>query len=655
MPRIFQERLNAQSNNTYLWLDGFLRWIPSADAFERLFNTPVPIPYDPSTKPKGTYQYEVSPNLPYPTPSLSYPSLGAPGLHVVPFTHGFPPIAIGTPLPDDVKLIRVSQEGFGALYYLYDCGQWTPGNDSYRPISADMIQQLGFALPQQDTVPNPVTNGNLGEPISDLRLTTKRLFIDEYRNTYLWLDGTLRWIPSREVLQALVGGSDPWSRAQPFRYGYPPLPLGRQLSGQTRIVRQEGTPELYLVDDLGAGPIKRFLSASAGGTVFFALQFDHAQISDLSAADFAKLTTGSPLDTRVDPYPGWGPLRPFEDSQNYCACSFAMVHDSHTAKDFEFKANIGERVDQNMPVLFQLVAGARAIRISSGAYPPLGFGAVILQHGNPLGFGGPLSVMGLLADFLQDVAAFLTANPSEIITIIDEGDPDNYPGNPSDFVKLVASIYEQQFGQALFNRDNAFPISQLQAGNFPTIGYLRSGGQRVVVFAPHYASIAQGIENQPYPWILPCYQDNSASLIGMTQWDGDLIENPSDPPAPLPDSYFISKRWPASGHPPLYLVNHYYVKTLPLRTESDQEYAKWGVGDLVTSDSIRAWSLHQRPNFINCDFFQGNVNDITQATPTPFFQGVADAKSHLIDLVNAMNQASSPAEVETFLANSSSH
>lgn len=36
------------------------------------------------------------------------------------------------------------------------------------------------------------------------------------QNTYLWLDGSLRWIPSKAVLEALVGGTNPWGLAQPF-------------------------------------------------------------------------------------------------------------------------------------------------------------------------------------------------------------------------------------------------------------------------------------------------------------------------------------------------------------------------------------------------------------------------------------------------------
>lgn len=641
MTRIYQDELA----NTYLWLDGYLRWVPSAAAFQRLFGAPVPPPYHPEADPKNTYQYSLSPHLPYPTVS------GGPNLHVVPFLSVFPPIATGTPLNDDVAAIRVTNPRFPNtyLYYLLDCGQGPPGPSKYRPIALQTIEELGIVVPQVDEEQVPV---DLGEPVIDSRLTTNRLFIDEYQNTYLWLDGTLRWIPTADVLKALVGSEDPSRQGQPFRYAYPPLPFGRQLSAQTRLIRQKGTQALYLLDDLGAGLVKRLTSESADSTVFLALQFKNAQIQDLSSNDFALIPTGPNLDTSVDPYPGWGPLRPLDESRNYCDCSFAMAHDSHTAKYFENSESVGLRVDQNMPVLFQLIAGVRTLRISSGTYLLEGLTTVILQHGNPSGFGGPESYMGNLEDYLRDVKAFLDAHPTEIITIIDEGDASELPLPDSDFVKLVGHVYQNIFGrQMLFNHAGSSP----PADNFPTLGDLRRSGQRVVVFMPTLSGIAatMGPPN-PFPWMLPCYTGDSATLIGMTQWEGSVIEDPSDPPASLPDSYFISERWPASTNPPLYLVNHYYVHDGGAYTESYQPYAKWGVGDLVVSDSVRAWELHQRPNFINCDFFQGNVNDITLPAPGPFFQGVADAKSRVIDLVNALNRASSPDEVATYLAHTDS-
>lgn len=324
----------------------------------------------------------------------------------------------------------------------------------------------------------------------------------------------------------------------------------------------------------------------------------------------------------------------------YNQVSTAMAHDSHTAqKYYGDDDDVRQNIDQTEPIDMQLAGGIRTVRISCGTYnDPMN--TVILQHGDPNEWGD-MCAFGTLKDYLQKVKDFLTNNPNEIITIIDEGDASEYitaytdihypnsnpyvpPNIPTDineiatraFTSLVINVYQEIFG-------GWAEIVDVNNPQWPTLSNMISNGRRVVVFMPN-------LSDSSTQWILPAYYPNG--LISMNDYsanqpDGDETKNlrPIEK-----QEYFYSDR---SSNPidpkTLYLLNQQYIhtesKTFGL-TESWRAFSVWTVGDVLVENTIRAWQITGRkPNFINVDFYQG----------------VKGAKSTLIDLVNTLNQCDS--------------
>lgn len=323
-------------------------------------------------------------------------------------------------------------------------------------------------------------------------------------------------------------------------------------------------------------------------------------------------------------------LMEFPRSRPYNQITFAMAHDSHTATHYYRDSdNVQENVDQTQPVSGQLMGGIRAMRVSSGYwedYPEQPY-QVFLQHGDPNTAPGDLlggfCVFGHLADYLAQVRAFLMQYPDQVVTIIDEGGPDDAPDS-SAFADAVLAVYTAAFGDMLFDpAAHGLTVDQLGAGQWPTLDQLTAKGPCVLLFMANSAYPGRK------PFVLPAYCPSG--LIAMNNYDaynGDSQLRPT----PAASWFLYSDRLPANGKPqsPVWLFNHQFTQSLPGRTESSRAYNKWTVGDLLIEDVIRFWSVtSHKPNLINVDFYQG----------------VWGAHSYLMDVVNTLNRVGSFDEI----------
>ncbi|HQR31534.1 MAG TPA: pentapeptide repeat-containing protein [Blastocatellia bacterium] len=318
-------------------------------------------------------------------------------------------------------------------------------------------------------------------------------------------------------------------------------------------------------------------------------------------------------------------------NKRYNEVTWAMAHDSHTAVkyygDYEDMGH-GGAVDQGQPVSGQLAGGIRVFRISSLLWGDISIGPgtidpniprdVYLNHGgthvsNVLG-EIPFYLFGSLTDYLTHVRDFLIANPTEIVTIIDESD---------NIHTHVAQIYDDVitkkghlsiFKAALpgtSDAENWPTLDQLKAGQWPTLNQMLERNQRLVVF--------MGDDPQPNDpaWMLPAYQgmiatSDSASPLA---WPEQRPQFPgiNDDGQPI---YIDSSRKTGC----LYLLNHYFYHSVTQApsgaiNESARDLNKWCVGDLIIENTLRAYrgTNGRWPNFLNVDFYQGmqlagNVN-----------------------------------------------
>ena len=334
------------------------------------------------------------------------------------------------------------------------------------------------------------------------------------------------------------------------------------------------------------------------------------------------------------------PLVSLDLNKKYSDICFAMAHDSHTAlQDYEDADNVPEWADQTQLVSRQLLGGIRTVRISTGTphnstfadlkLPPkfalplrksllLNPKQIIVQHTLMLGF---------FKDYLTQVISFLRAEPNEIVTIIDEGDETSSSTygdwTRKAFFEAVAEVYVSLMGGTKDQpgSGNLKAYVPKEKGVWLSLQEMINSGERLVVFS----STPQN--GTSYKWILPAYEPSGS--IGTNTAENIFGNNPNG----YLKAYKSTSRWPKNPAelPPLYLINHYFVKSLPFRTESSRAYSYLSVGNTLVRDVLYAWKkLNKKPNFINVDFYQG----------------VDGATSFLIPLVNSMNKFDTPEEVE---------
>lgn len=294
----------------------------------------------------------------------------------------------------------------------------------------------------------------------------------------------------------------------------------------------------------------------------------------------------------------------------YNAVTWAMAHDSHTAGIYhsDYEVNVGGSTDQGQPISGQLAGGIRVFRISSKWNGDEQ--CVILNHG-PYDYG-------TLTDYLTNVRNFLIANPTEIVTIIDESD---------NIHSKVASVYDD-----VFSKNNG--VDRFAPGSdpkwprwpanwqvltddkflWPSLRDLVARNQRLIVF------MADDQQPTDPAWMLPAY-----GHCITTSDSGSPTATPDSRPQ-FPGEMIDPKR----NGGPLYLLNLYFytisVDFGPAKKiyESDRKLNKWVVGDLIIENTLRAWSVTgKRPNFLNVDFYQG--------------MQLGENVNYLLALVDAMN------------------
>jgi hypothetical protein len=229
-------------------------------------------------------------------------------------------------------------------------------------------------------------------------------------------------------------------------------------------------------------------------------------------------------------------------------------------------------------------------------FSPDSYDNIIVQH---------TIAIGLFRDYLTQIVDFLQANPTEIVTIIDEGDQGSF-GTRAYFLSKVAEVYADVMGGTADQPGKGNLFVYQPGGNspsnpqWPTLQQLIDTNQRLIVFM----TAVQGEHKKDgKAWMLPAYAP-----------DGFISSNEYNPPTggEADEGYYQasgrykSERWPAEGQPGLYLVNHYFSDKVAVRDESSRAYNDLTVGSLLVVDTLSNWkSAGVQPSFVNVDFYQG--------------------------------------------------
>lgn len=335
------------------------------------------------------------------------------------------------------------------------------------------------------------------------------------------------------------------------------------------------------------------------------------------------------------------PLRmnPSDLTTRYSDVTWAMTHDSHTAAinrpNFQSVGGgtSGIPVDQTQTVYHQLQGGIRAVRVSSG----MSHGRAVLHHGG--------STLGQrywdFSLYLAYIQAFLIANPSEIVTIIDEGSATDWDDeSDSTYENAIVQTYRDVFGTASGSTPNvvfapgskkadgtSFPTAQAlaQGAPWPTLKELIDANQRLIVFMTNGYPKESG-----HDWILNAYGQGTSGAGLMFSSDYNYYGNEfGNTRLCRPAKVDTQLKAPSAGTPGasrLYLFQHFFYHHEDLIVKSIdqgwQKYSKWTVGDLLVANVARTVRQTGRvPNFINVDFHQG----------------VFGARSYLVPLVKLLN------------------
>lgn len=333
-------------------------------------------------------------------------------------------------------------------------------------------------------------------------------------------------------------------------------------------------------------------------------------------------------------------MNPTNLATRYSDVTWAMAHDSHTAvinnPNFQSIGGgiQGIPVDQTQTIFYQLQGGIRAVRISTGISNKV----VVLHHGTAKKFGRKFWNLSL---YLSYIKAFLIANPTEIVTIIDEGSATDWD-NDTDYETRLAGVYADVFGVAANSAPNLifmpgstksdgtkFPTAQQLASGepWPTLQELIDANQRLIVF------MTNGYPQEPgHDWLLNAYGKGTTDSKGLMfssnykYYGNDLAHVGEYRPADV-DTQLSVVAAGTAGPSRLYLFQHFiYHHEDDVFFSIDQgwqKYSKWTVGDLLVANVARTISQTGRiPNFINVDFYQG----------------VFGARSYLIPLVKLLNE-----------------
>lgn len=341
----------------------------------------------------------------------------------------------------------------------------------------------------------------------------------------------------------------------------------------------------------------------------------------------------------------YNPLKmtPSDRNRTYNNVCWAMAHDSHTAtENVDNFSGVDFSTDQTWTVEFQLKSGIRAVRISTGIdiSELTAEKRILTHHGNPATVG---KTYWTLKKYLTYVRDFLRANPTEIVTIFDEGDGEdfglaNLPGIDKTYENDLAEVYANVFGgttkspNLLFNpsspywSDKSVSLDNMRNGGWPTLQQLIDADQRLILF------MTNGYPRYDHNWILNAYgktnkkdaPNQDKALVVSSPYDyqanPDLDVRPAD----------ISMAWRGGwgNQPQLNLLQHFFYNLKGHLgsqeiEESWQRFSKWTVGDLLVQDCITSLLTGNFPHFINVDFFQG----------------VWGARSYLMPFVNALNEA----------------
>ncbi len=226
---------------------------------------------------------------------------------------------------------------------------------------------------------------------------------------------------------------------------------------------------------------------------------------------------------------------------------FPMTHNSYSAREAGFSSGIA---NQNHPVATQLADGIRGLMLDV----ELSGEEVVMCHG--------ACFLGQLAhlDVLADIAAFLDANPREVVTIIYQ---DSAPVDA-----IVADLAATGLDKRAFT---------YAGGAFPTLGEMIDADTRLVVTAE------QG--GPPPPWF---------HHVWDITWDTPYTYHSQD-------EFTCALNRGAQANP-LFLINHWLSNELDLPSEDGAKMVN--VFDVLHARAVQCMQeAGDLPNFIGVDYY----------------------------------------------------